>query len=101
VIGSIAGDTDGTRQSLPGDPPALPHRQGLGVSAVQNAHPLLRALRGGDWPERFDYGPPPPPAFFLPFTVPATVETYLATAWIWAFDSELPNAGIPPPPLVT
>src|ERR1700722_20190842 len=40
----------------------------------------------------------PPPLLFL---VPATVETYLATDWIWALDSELPKAGIPPPPLVT
>jgi hypothetical protein len=37
----------------------------------------------------------------LLFLVPATVETYLATDWIWALDSELPKAGIPPPPLVT
>src|SRR6202042_1493834 len=47
------------------------------------------------------YGPPPPPAPGLLFLVPATVETYLATDWIWALDSELPKAGIPPPPLVT
>ena len=40
-------------------------------------------------------------AAFLLFLVPATVETYLATDWIWVLDSVLPKAGIPPPPLVT
>jgi hypothetical protein len=47
------------------------------------------------------YGEPPPPAPGLLFLVPATVETYFATDWIWLLDRVLPNAGIPPPPLVT
>src|ERR1700760_4022483 len=49
------------------------------------------------------HGPPPPPLdLTLPLPgLPATVETYLATDSIWLLDRLDPNAGIPPPPLVT
>src|SRR4051812_20599282 len=43
-------------------------------------------------------GPDDPPAGYF---VPATLATYLATAVICAFVSRPPNAGMPPPPLMT
>ena len=48
------------------------------------------------------YGPEVDFFLTLPLTgLPATVDTYLATDWIWVLDRLDPNAGIPPPPLVT
>jgi hypothetical protein len=67
----------------------------LGVAARPYTTVLGSDLPGSAWRDHYGWLLCSEPG--LLFLVPATLETYWETGWIWVLDSELPNAGIPPP----